>query len=148
MKVFSALEPNDIPYDEKSAFSITINHRKTFTGIPDNDRALTIKEFATLLGIASLNIDAGLNLLHKEFRSPGHVFLLIAAKGLLNEREGHTELSTFMVKQAGLIPSATIVEMLDDSGTSLPKEKAIKYAAENNLSFVEGDEIIRKIIRH
>ena len=46
--VLKELIPNDIPYDTKSSFSITINHRKTFTGITDKDRALTILEFAKL----------------------------------------------------------------------------------------------------
>src|SRR5665647_732767 len=46
--VMELLSPNDIPYDTKSAFSITINHRASFTGITDNDRALTISEFAKL----------------------------------------------------------------------------------------------------
>ncbi|MGC8495593.1 MAG: 3,4-dihydroxy-2-butanone-4-phosphate synthase [Candidatus Micrarchaeia archaeon] len=147
MNVFNLLEPNDIPYDEKSSFSITINHRRTFTGIPDNDRALTIKEFAALLEVLATSNAAALEMLRKEFRSPGHVFLLIAAKGLLRERRGHTELSTFIVKEAGLIPSATIVEMLDDSGTSLPKDKAMKYATDNGLVFLEGKEIIERFLR-
>jgi 3,4-dihydroxy 2-butanone 4-phosphate synthase len=46
--VMDLLSPNDIPYDTKSAFSITINHRHTFTGVTDRDRALTISEFAKL----------------------------------------------------------------------------------------------------
>ena len=46
--VLKGLAPNDLPYDTKSAFSLTINHRHTFTGIPDRDRALTISEFAKL----------------------------------------------------------------------------------------------------
>lgn len=32
--VLKALLPNDVKYDSKSAFSITINHRKTYTGVP------------------------------------------------------------------------------------------------------------------
>lgn len=48
-KVLRELYPNDIPYDEKSSFSITINHRKTFTGITDNDRAFTIKNWLNWL---------------------------------------------------------------------------------------------------
>ena len=46
--VLNELSPNDIPYDEKSAFSITLNHRETFTGITDNDRAFTIKQLGLL----------------------------------------------------------------------------------------------------
>ena len=41
--------PDDIPYDEISSFSLTINHRETFTGITDNDRALTVTRFGKLL---------------------------------------------------------------------------------------------------
>ena len=44
--VLNELSSNDITYDKKSAFSITLNHRKTFTGITDNDRAYTIRELA------------------------------------------------------------------------------------------------------
>ncbi|MEM2715339.1 MAG: 3,4-dihydroxy-2-butanone-4-phosphate synthase, partial [Candidatus Thermoplasmatota archaeon] len=43
--VFKEIIPNDIPYDTKSSFSLTINHRKTFTGIRDIDRAMTISKF-------------------------------------------------------------------------------------------------------
>ncbi|MDD2936623.1 MAG: 3,4-dihydroxy-2-butanone-4-phosphate synthase, partial [Candidatus Methanomethylophilaceae archaeon] len=33
-----AMAPNDIPYDNtKSSFGVTINHRKTYTGITDRD---------------------------------------------------------------------------------------------------------------
>ncbi len=46
--VLKELIPHDIPYDTKSSFSLTINHRKTFTGITDKDRALTISDFAKL----------------------------------------------------------------------------------------------------
>ena len=46
--VLEELYPNDISYDEKSAFSITVNHRETYTGIPDDDRAKTERELALL----------------------------------------------------------------------------------------------------
>ena len=38
------LAPNDIPYDERSSFSIWVNHRDSFTGVTDHDRAMTISE--------------------------------------------------------------------------------------------------------
>jgi len=46
--VLKKLVPDDIPYDAKSSFSLYVNHRKTFTGITDNDRSLTMKKFAEL----------------------------------------------------------------------------------------------------
>lgn len=143
LDIFRYLYPNDIPYDEKSAFSITINHRKTFTGIPDRDRALTISEFSKLIKKALNSDEYSIRLeFGKNFRSPGHVHLLIASKDLLKSRRGHTELSTSLMLMAGLIPSATIVEMLDDDGYSLPYKKAKDYAMEHNYPFIEGNKIL------
>jgi len=39
---------HDLAYDERSSFSLTVNHRDTFTGITDEDRSLTIRELAGL----------------------------------------------------------------------------------------------------
>ncbi len=145
MEIFKYLYPNDIPYDEKSSFSVTINHRKTFTGIPDKDRALTISEFAKLLfKVDSLNEKEARLEFGGNFRAPGHVHLLIASKDLLNGRRGHTELSTSLMIMAGVIPSATMVEMLGDDGSSLPFSKAKNYAIEHDYPFIEGNEIIER----
>lgn len=141
------LYPNDIPYGEKSAFSITINHRKTFTGIPDVDRALTISEFSKILGKAILSKDARSKAstnraFGRNFRTPGHVFTLIASENLLASRKGHTELSMYLAYRAGITPSTTIVEMLGDDGHSLSKKQAMLYAKKKDLVFIEGREII------
>ncbi len=143
LKIFEDLYPNDIPYDEKSAFSITINHRKTFTGIPDRDRALTIREFAKFISrIDSIKQNDVRKEFGKIFRAPGHVHLLIASEGLLKKRRGHTELSTSLMIMAGLVPSATIVEMLGDDGYSLEYESAKNYAREHDYPFIEGKQIV------
>ncbi|MGD0057022.1 MAG: 3,4-dihydroxy-2-butanone-4-phosphate synthase [Methanomassiliicoccales archaeon] len=142
--VLSKLIPNDIPYDAKSAFSITINHRKTFTGITDNDRALTITEFAKLAKV-SLGQDNGWakDEFGRQFRAPGHVCLLNARKDLLSSRTGHTELTTALMVMAGVTPSATICEMMGDDGNSLSKEKAQEYARRHDLCYLEGSEVVR-----
>jgi 3,4-dihydroxy 2-butanone 4-phosphate synthase len=137
------LAPNDIPYDTKSAFSITINHRKTFTGITDNDRAMTTSEFAKLAKYALGNgTEASRNEFGRNFRSPGHVHLLNASKELLVARKGHTELCTALIAMAKLAPTATICEMMGDDGNALSKEKAKEYAKKYDLCFLEGQEII------
>jgi len=137
------LAPDDLPYDTKSAFSITINHRKTFTGIPDRDRALTISEFAKLgMRAAGMTDEEARAEFGGSFRAPGHVFLLNSQPKVLDERRGHTELLTGLLKLAGEYPSATICEMMGDDGRSLPKEEAKRYAERNGLAFVEGAEII------
>jgi len=137
------LIPNDIPYDSKSSFAITINHRKTFTGITDKDRALTISEFARFLmenqseKAEEVRIEFG-----KLFRSPGHVFLLNANDGLCNSRQGHTELCTALVVMARLFPSASICEMMAETGKARSRIAAAEYAREKDLVFIEGSEIV------
>lgn len=143
--VLSELIPNDIPYDTKSAFSLTINHRKTFTGITDADRALTVSEFAGICKTASNGIskEGAMRSFGESFRCPGHIHLLRASENILQKRFGHTELSTAMVIMAGLTPSATICEMMNGpKGKCMPKDKAREYAEKRNLAFLEGREII------
>ena len=78
-----------------------------------------------------------------EFRSPGHVAVLRAAKDLLFERVGQTELSVAMAMMAGITPAMAICEMLDHrTGKALSKEDAIEYGRMNKIPFLEGSEII------
>ncbi|HEC76877.1 MAG TPA: 3,4-dihydroxy-2-butanone-4-phosphate synthase [Thermoplasmatales archaeon] len=140
--VFKELIPNDIPYDTKSSFSLTINHRKTFTGIRDIDRALTISEFGKLVKeIKEMSSFKAQRIFGERFRSPGHIPICIASKGLLNERNGHTELGIAIAEMAEITPAMAGCEMLD-FGESLKKEDAIKYAEKNGYIFLEGKEII------
>lgn len=130
----------DIPYDRKSSFSIWVNHRETFTGITDNDRALTIRKLGEIVK-RSMNGN-GVNF-GDEFRSPGHVAILRAARGLVSERVGQTELSIVMAIMAGITPSMAICEMLDHrTGKALSKKDAIEYGRLNDMPFLEGSEII------
>lgn len=138
---YKNIEANDIPYGDRSAFSIPINHRKTRTGISDKDRALTIKEFSAIVALSLENPEDARRKFGLNFRSPGHVATLIASERLLDDRVGHTELSTALLIMAGMIPSAAIVEMLGDNGDSLYKNEAKDYARRNNIVFVEGEEV-------
>lgn len=133
-------KPGDIPYDISSSFSLWVNHRNTFTGITDIDRALTINEISKAVQ-SSLNgapVDFG-----KEFRSPGHVPLLRAAGNLLNERKGQTELSIALAELANITPAMVMCEMLDENtGKALSKMDAKLYAKNHDLVFLEGSEIV------
>lgn len=139
------LEANDIPYGDRSAFSITINHRQTFTGISDTDRALTISEFAKLARKANghMNDEHGLREeFGSNFRSPGHVHLLIGDRAPTTKRQGHTELSIALAEMAGVTPITLICEMLDGSSEkSLSKQEALNYAKTRGLVFLEGSQV-------
>jgi len=121
-------------YGEKPAFSISVNHRGVFTGITDNDRALTLKKLDELVRGRK-----GTGALAAEFYSPGHVPLLIG-RGIANRR-GHTELSLELAKRSGLGGAVVLCEMLG-RGKALPKEEARAYATRNGLIFIEGKELI------
>jgi 3,4-dihydroxy 2-butanone 4-phosphate synthase len=141
-EVLRLLRAHDILYDRRSSFSITINHRETFTGIPDGDRARTITEFARLveeseaMGEWEARREFG-----ARFRSPGHVPLLIAQERLLESRRGHTELATALVERAGLVPSATVCEMLAPNHRARARREAERIARKKGLAFLTGDEI-------
>jgi len=135
-------QPGDIPYDPKnrSAFSLWVNHRQTFTGITDRDRALTISEISQEV---RKSLNGGGNRFMQKFRTPGHVAILRAADGLLDMRRGQTELSIALAELAGITPAVTICEMLDDeSGLALSKDGARTYARRKGLVFIEGKEIL------
>ncbi len=134
----------DLIYDRSSSFAIPINHRKTFTGINDRDRSLTAMEFAGFIGRLPMLNGSAKKEFATEFRAPGHLWTLIARDGYFRVRKGHTELSTYIVERAGLIPSATIAEMLSPDGTSLSREKAIEYARSHSLIFIDGSDIVKQ----
>lgn len=139
--VLSGLKANDIPYGDKPSFSLTLNHRSTFTGISDNDRSLTIRELSYLVGKAGARTEELVVELAKNFRSPGHVHVLIGNG--LSERTGHTELTLALAEMAGVIPATVVCEMLDGTtGRSLAKRQAMGYAERTGRAFVEGSEIV------
>ena len=133
---------DDLKYDSSSAFSLTINTRNSFTGITDIDRSSTIREFASFLSDLGRFNGTASSIFADRFRSPGHVFLLIARDGYFSKRRGHTELGTYLVEKAGLIPSVTMVEMLSDTGRAMTRDEALDYATKNKLTFIDGKTII------
>jgi 3,4-dihydroxy 2-butanone 4-phosphate synthase len=130
----------DLKYDSRSSFSIWVNHRDTRTGIPDNDRALTINKLGEIVDRTLNGEDVHFG---SEFRTPGHVATLRAAKGLVHERMGQTELSIALAKMAGITPAMVVCEMLDDTnGKALARPDAEKYGVAHDLVFVDGGEVV------
>ena len=130
-------ESDHLGYDERSSFSITVNHRDTYTGITDNDRALTISE----LGAAAA--DPAAVDFPRTFRAPGHVHLLRASRYGLSDRRGHTEMAVALAHEAGRPPAAVVCEMLDDeTGEALSVADAMAYADRHGFPFVEGSDLV------
>jgi 3,4-dihydroxy 2-butanone 4-phosphate synthase len=134
--VYSKLTEGRAAYGDKPSFSIYVNHRDTYTGITDSDRALTISEMAKIC--ENVNADE----FAKNFRAPGHVPILIAAKNLLADRNGHTELCVYLMKLAGMTPAVAICEMMDSqTHRALSIEKASAYAKRLGIPLVEASEL-------
>ena len=126
------------PYGDRPTFSISVNHYQTYTGITDKDRSLTIHEMAKIF-----NVDNKKKKFVSSFKTPGHVPLLLASKGLLNARQGHTEMSIYLTKLAGLTPVTAICEMMDaETYTALSIEKAAKYSKQNAIPLIDGKELL------
>ena len=137
--IFSKLTEGKEAYGDKPSFSISVNHRSTYTGITDQDRALTISKMAEVCK----SIDyGGVEEFAKNFRAPGHVPILIASKRLLHDRMGHTELCVYLAKLAGIIPAVAICEMMDSiTHKALSIDAAQGYAAKFNIPLIDASEL-------
>ena len=145
--VLNQIAPDAVaPYGDKPSFSVTVNHIDTYTGITDNDRALTISEFGMLGDQVFRNggsIEIYRNIFGSKFRAPGHTHLLIANKNLVKGRLGHTEITVTLAYMGNLSPVSVLCEMLDGTtGKALSIAKAKAYATENKLVMIEGNEIV------
>ncbi|MFC3958032.1 3,4-dihydroxy-2-butanone-4-phosphate synthase [Halovivax cerinus] len=132
-----ATDDHDLGYDDRSSFSLTVNHRETYTGITDDDRSLTIRELADAAATPTATDFAD------HFRVPGHVHLLRGAPEGLAQREGHTELGLALADAAETDPAVVVCEMLDDeTGAATTPQDARAYAARHDLVYLEGRDIV------
>ncbi|WP_256416710.1 3,4-dihydroxy-2-butanone-4-phosphate synthase [Halorubrum laminariae] len=136
---------DDAPaYDDRSSFSLPVNHRETFTGITDEDRARTIVELANAAAAAAADPTGyGPEDFAAEFRAPGHVHVLRGARDGLAGRTGHTELGLAMAEAVDAAPAAVVCEMLDDeTGAALSPADAAAYAERRGIPYVEGADLV------
>lgn len=137
--VFSRLTEGRAAYGDRPSFSISINHRDTFTGITDNDRALTISKMAA---VCSKIETTGVEDFSKGFRAPGHVPILIASKRLLQDRMGHTELCVYLARLADTTQAVVMCEMMDSvTHRSLSVDDAKVYARNHGIPLVDAGEL-------
>ena len=91
------------------------------TGISAADRARTILAAVSLTAIA------------QDIVQPGHIFPLIAKKGGVLNRAGHTEAGVDLARIAGCEPASVIVEILNDDGTMARRPELEVFAKKHNL---------------
>ena len=143
--VLEHLVTNDLQYDSRSAFTLSLNHRDTYTGITDRDRALTTRRFGELSGEllhSGVRDGYALSQLGAEFRTPGHIPVCRESPGGLKSREGHTELAVAIARLADLVPCTIGAEMLEPDGDgALSLEGARDYASRHDIPMITGAQI-------
>ena len=147
--VLQELVTNDLRYDSRSAFTLSLNHRDTYTGITDKDRCLTTKRFAELTNEVfnqDINKKEAKKLLGQEFRTPGHIPVCRETEGGLSRRQGHTELAVGLARLSKVTPVVIGAEMLQPDGDlALSVEDARKWAIERGIPFLEGVDIVQAL---
>ena len=124
------LMPDNKNAKHSTAFTISVDSKTTNTGISPYERYITAKDL----------IDPCKTL--KDFVTPGHLFPLMAKKGGLLERRGHTEAAISLCKWANLTEGALICEMIKDDGKMYSKEEAKEFARNHNLQFCAIEELV------
>lgn len=100
------------------------------TGISAADRAATV--------LAAVKPDAG----PESIVQPGHIFPVMARKGGVLIRAGHTEAGCDLARLAGMEPAAVIVEILNDDGSMARRPDLEKFAAEHDLKIGTIEDLI------
>lgn len=112
-------------------FTVSIDARDgVTTGVSVEDRMVTI----------GLVLDDRTQPEHLAY--PGHLFPLRPRRGLLKDRQGHTEASVQLALMAKLKPVAIICEIMNDDGTMARVPDLEKYAEKFQLNMISIDEVI------
>ncbi len=125
------IKPENSNISEYTAFTVPIDAvRGVTTGISAFDRALTVE----------LAISEGSK--PQDFIRPGHVFPLIARKGGVLVRAGHTEGSVDLARIAGLKPASVICEIMKDDGNMARLEDLKRFAKKHDIKIATIADII------
>lgn len=113
-----------------TAFTVSIDHIHTTTGISAGERAETIRH--------AMDHHAE----PTDFRRPGHIFPLIAKPGGVLQRPGHTEAAVDLARLAGHSPGGVICEIMNDDGTMARLPELTVMAGELGLKLITIKQLI------
>lgn len=113
-----------------TAFTVSIDHKDTTTGISAYERSLTVKAI----------MDP--NAKPSDFRRPGHMFPLIAKKGGVLRRAGHTEAAVDLARMCGAYPAGVICEVIKEDGTMARLPDLVEIAKTYDLKLISVKDLI------
>ena len=110
--------------NHQTAFTVSIDHVKTTTGISAEERGFTCR---ACVDPASRPED---------FRRPGHVFPLVARRGGVLCRPGHTEATVDLMRHAGLPECGLCCEIMRDDGTMMRGDELREHAEKWGMTMI------------
>jgi len=114
-----------------TAFTVSVDHINTTTGISAYERALTIQK------LVDKDVTA------QEFNKPGHIFPLTARDGGVLRRAGHTEAAIDLAKLAGLKPAGVICEIINEDGSMARLPELKEFAQKHDLKIITIEDLIK-----
>ncbi|MGQ9753816.1 MAG: bifunctional 3,4-dihydroxy-2-butanone-4-phosphate synthase/GTP cyclohydrolase II [Thermaceae bacterium] len=123
------VEKNQDP--QGTLFTVSVDAKGVTTGISAYERATTIRLLADPEATP------------KDFRRPGHIFPLIARKGGVLRRAGHTEATVDLLRLAGLTPVGSLIEILKEDGTMARLDDLLAFAEGHGLRVGTIADLIR-----
>jgi len=115
---------------KETAFTVSVDYVGSTTGISAHERCETI------LKLIDDSVDSS------AFTKPGHIFPLIAKKGGVLKRAGHTEAAVDLAKMAGFKPAGVICEIMSEDGTMARVPELMKYVEKHNLKIITIEDLI------
>lgn len=114
-----------------TAFTVSIDHISTTTGISAFERSTTILE------LLSPTSKAG------DFKRPGHIFPLVAKKGGVLRRAGHTEAAVDLAQMSGSSPAGVICEIMNEDGSMARVPELRNIADKFDLKMITIKDLIQ-----
>jgi 3,4-dihydroxy 2-butanone 4-phosphate synthase/GTP cyclohydrolase II len=113
-----------------TAFTISVDHKDSTTGISATERSQTVLALTESEVVSS------------DFKQPGHIFPLIAKEGGVLMRRGHTEAAVDLAKLSDAFPSGVICEIINDDGTMARVPDLKKMATRFTLKIITIDSLV------
>ncbi len=114
-----------------TAFTVSIDHVDTTTGISAVERSLT----------AMKTVEDGAR--PEDFRRPGHMFPLEAREGGVLKRTGHTEATVDLVTLAGLKPVGLCCEIMREDGTMMRTTELLQFAERLGITVITIADLVK-----
>ena len=114
----------DTTDNHETAFTVSIDHISTTTGISAAERSIT--------AMKCVCDDAK----PEDFRRPGHMFPLMAKKNGVLERNGHTEATVDLMRLAGLKECGLCCEIMREDGTMMRTPELFELSKKWGIKFI------------